>query len=71
AWLDMGTFRSMLDAQNFIETIETRQGLKIGSIEEIAYRKGYIGRKGLEYFIRLYKGSEYGDYLQGILNEED
>ncbi|MCX7943574.1 MAG: glucose-1-phosphate thymidylyltransferase RfbA [Deltaproteobacteria bacterium] len=71
AWLDMGTFQSMLDAQNFIETIETRQGLKIGSVEEIAYRKGYIKKEGLRYFIELYKGSEYADYLQEILNEKD
>ncbi len=68
AWLDMGTFQSMLDAQNFIETLEKRQGLKIGSIEEIAYRKGFITKKGLKYFIKLYEGSEYGDYLKGIYN---
>ncbi|MGC8926696.1 MAG: glucose-1-phosphate thymidylyltransferase RfbA [Myxococcota bacterium] len=71
AWLDMGTFQSMLDAQNFIETIEKRQGLKIGSIEEIAYRKGYISKKGLMYFIKLYEGSEYGEYLRGLLNAGD
>ncbi len=71
AWLDMGTFQSMLDAQNFIETIEKRQGLKIGSVEEIAYRKGFIGRSGLEYFIKLYEGSEYSEYLKGVLNDKD
>lgn len=71
AWLDMGTFQSMLDAQNFIETIEKRQGLKIGSVEEIAYRKGFIDRKGLLYFIRLYEGSEYGEYLKRVLRDGD
>lgn len=71
AWLDMGTFQSMLDAQNFIETIEKRQGLKIGSIEEIAYRKGFINKRGLKYFIDLYEGSEYGEYLKRVLRDED
>jgi glucose-1-phosphate thymidylyltransferase len=67
----MGTFQSMLDAQNFIETIEKRQGLKIGSIEEIAYRKGFINKRGLKYFIDLYEDSEYGEYLQRVLRDED
>lgn len=71
AWLDMGTFQSMLDAQNFIETIEKRQGLKIGSIEEVAYRKGFIDEGKLRYFIELYEGSEYGEYLRGILNDKN
>lgn len=67
AWLDMGTFQSMIDAQNFIETIEKRQGLKIGCIEEIAYKKGFIDTRRLNYFIKLYDGSEYGEYLKKFL----
>ncbi len=69
AWLDMGTFQSMLDAQNFIETIEKRQGLKIGCIEEVAYVKKYITKKDMKYFIKLYEGSEYGEYLRRIIDE--
>lgn len=71
AWLDMGTFQSLLDAQNFIETLEKRQGLKIGSIEEVAYRKGFIDKDGLKYFIKLYEGSEYGEYLKSVIYDSD
>ena len=69
AWLDAGTCDSLVDASVFIRTIEERQGLKIGCIEEVAYRIGYIGRKKLRYLAsKVHTG--YGDYLKGLLNEE-
>jgi glucose-1-phosphate thymidylyltransferase len=68
AWLDTGTYDSLIDASMFIKTIEDRQGLKIGCIEEIAYRMGYISRKQL---LKLAKkiNTSYGDYLKRIANE--
>ncbi|MCM8762856.1 MAG: sugar phosphate nucleotidyltransferase, partial [Candidatus Omnitrophica bacterium] len=69
AWLDTGTYDSLIEASMFIKTIEERQGLKIGCIEEIAYRLGYISRKELEV---LSKGMDtsYGHYLRRILEDE-
>ncbi len=64
-WLDTGTYDSLIDASVFIRTIETRQGLKVGCLEEIAYRKGYISKKQL----RLLAGktnTSYGTYLKQI-----
>ncbi len=68
AWLDTGTYDSLIDASIFIKTIEERQGLKIGCIEEVAYRMGYIKKRHLE---RLAKGirTTYGEYLRKILQE--
>jgi glucose-1-phosphate thymidylyltransferase len=62
AWLDTGTYESLIDASLFIKTIEDRQGLKIGCIEEVAYRKGYINKKQLEKLARKI-GTAYGEYL--------
>jgi len=67
AWLDMGTHDSLLQASMFIETIENRQGLKIACLEEIAFRQGFIDADQLEKSAGLYKNSNYGRYLQGIL----
>lgn len=69
AWLDTGTYDSLIDASMFIKTIEERQGLKIGCIEEIAYRNGYIDRKQLK---KLADGitTSYGEYLKRILRDE-
>jgi len=69
AWLDTGTYNSLIDASLFIKTVEERQGLKIGCIEEVAYRMGYINRKQLK---DLAKGinTAYGDYLFRILKDE-
>jgi glucose-1-phosphate thymidylyltransferase len=69
AWLDTGTYESLIDASVFIKTIEDRQGLKIGCIEEVAYRMGYIGRKQL---LRLAQAipTSYGQYLKGLLDNE-
>ena len=71
AWLDTGTHESFLQASNFIETIEQRQGLKIACLEEIAYRMGYISRNELESLASSMKNSSYGDYLRSILVERN
>ncbi len=69
AWLDTGTHDALIEASMFIKTVEDRQGLKIGCIEEIAYRMGYIGRKQL---IALSKdtNTNYGDYLRKVCENE-
>jgi len=70
AWLDTGTHESLLEASNFIETIERRQGLKIACIEEIAFRKGYISKEQfLELAYRLDK-NQYGQYLLQVAMEK-
>lgn len=66
AWLDTGTYDSLIDASIFIKTIEERQGLKIGCTEEIAYRLGYINKKQLEKLARQIDTS-YGEYLRSLL----
>ena len=68
SWLDTGTHDSLLEASNFIKTIETRQGLKISCIEEIAYKYGYIDQHILKEHTKTYN-NEYGDYLMSILND--
>jgi glucose-1-phosphate thymidylyltransferase len=70
AWLDTGTPESLLQAANFIETIESRQGLKASCIEEIAYRRGFIDKSQLEKLIEPLRKSQYGQYLIKVLNEE-
>jgi len=69
AWLDTGTYDSLVDASIFIKTIEERQGLKIGCIEEIAYKKGYISKGQLEKLAKEINTS-YGEYLHKILKNE-
>ncbi len=66
AWLDTGTHESLLDASRFIETIETRQGLKICCPEEIAYRMGYIDGEQLAALARDLGKSSYGEYLRSV-----
>lgn len=69
AWLDTGTFDSLMQAGQFVQVVEERQGLKIGCIEEIAYRKGYIDARQLEALaLPLVKGG-YGNYLMNLLRQ--
>jgi glucose-1-phosphate thymidylyltransferase len=63
AWLDTGTFTSLMQAGQYVQVIEDRQGTKIGCIEEIAYRKGFITKEQLDTIARSLKKSGYGDYL--------
>jgi glucose-1-phosphate thymidylyltransferase len=67
AWLDTGTHESLLQASNFIEAIENRQGLKVSCPEEIAYRSGYINATQLEALARPLAKTGYGAYLLGLL----
>jgi len=67
AWLDTGTHESLLDAGQFVQTIEKRQGLKIACLEEIAYAKGWIDQSVLKIQIEKYKNNGYGSYLEGLL----
>lgn len=67
AWLDTGTFDSMMQASQFIQVIEERQGLKIGCIEEIAFQKGFLSREKLEARAKKQIKSGYGQYLLNLL----
>ena len=68
AWLDTGTFSSMMEAAEYIHVIEKRTGLKIGCIEEVAYREGFIDAKQLEKISKDLVKSGYGEYLNNIKN---
>lgn len=67
AWLDTGTFQSLLQAQQFVQVIEERQGLKIGCIEEIAYLKGFISEDQLKQIAKPLLKSGYGEYLMNLI----
>lgn len=69
AWLDTGTHKSLLEASNFIETLEARQGLKIACLEEIALRRGFINCATMAQVIEATPNSSYRDYLQRVLQE--
>ena len=69
AWLDTGTPRSLLDAASFVASIEHRQGLKIGCLEEVALRMGYIDKAQMERLAAEMRGSEYGTYLEAMAEE--
>ncbi len=70
AWLDTGTHESLLQASNYIHTIEQRQGLKISCIEEIAFKMGFIDRSQLRVLADILKKSAYGEYLFQIADEK-
>ncbi len=68
AWLDTGTFPSLMQAGQFVQVIEERQGLKIGCIEEVAYRQGFINAAQLEEIAQPLRKSGYGEYLLDLIN---
>jgi glucose-1-phosphate thymidylyltransferase len=70
AWLDTGTHDSLLEAGQFVATIEKRQGLKVGSPEEIAWRKGWINDEALSHLGSLYKKNTYGNYLRNLVENQ-
>jgi len=70
AWLDTGTHESLLEASNYIQTIENRQGLKVACLEEIAYEMGYISKETLIELAQPLKKNQYGEYLLRRANED-
>lgn len=68
AWLDTGTHQSLIEASNFIQTIEQRQGLKVSCPEEIAYRKKFIDEKKLMQLAKALEKNDYGKYLKNLIN---
>jgi glucose-1-phosphate thymidylyltransferase len=70
AWLDTGTHESLVQASNFIQAVEERQGLMVGCLEEIAYRMRYITAEDLARLARGMRGSAYGQYLHHVLEED-
>ena len=71
AWLDTGTYDGLLEASNFVGTIQRRQGLYIACIEEIAYNKGYISRKDIIKIAESMNNTEYGQYLKKISKKDE
>ncbi|WP_370231343.1 glucose-1-phosphate thymidylyltransferase RfbA [Cognatishimia sp.] len=69
AWLDTGTYASLLDAGNFVRTLSERQGVQVGCLEEIAFEQGWIDRDALAARAELYAKNAYGAYLKSVLNE--
>jgi glucose-1-phosphate thymidylyltransferase len=70
AWLDTGTYDSLLEASQFIATLETRQGLKVACPEEVSYRQGWINQSQLEKLILPLSKNSYGHYLKSLINEK-
>jgi glucose-1-phosphate thymidylyltransferase len=70
AWLDTGTFNSLMQAGQFVQVIEERQGLKIGCIEEVAYRNGFISEEQLKQIAEPLVKSGYGTYLMNLIKHK-
>ena len=70
AWLDTGTFSSLMQASQFVQVLEKRQGLKVGCIEETAYKMGYINSKKLKILAKRTLSSGYGKYLISLVDEK-
>ena len=71
AWLDTGTHRGLLDAANYVEAVQTRQGLYVSCLEEIAYKNNWITRDDLEKAAETFKKSAYGEHLYNVLNKQE
>ena len=71
AWLDTGTAASLLQASNFVAAVEERQGLKVGAIEEVAYRMGFIDAAQVERLAAPLRGTAYGEYLRAVARDGD
>ncbi|MBI1220677.1 MAG: glucose-1-phosphate thymidylyltransferase, partial [Rhodobacteraceae bacterium] len=71
AWLDTGTHASLLDAGNFVRTLTDRQGLQVGSPDEIAYAAGWIDRDGLAARAKLFGKTGYGAYLDRLVSDAE
>ena len=70
AWLDTGTVQSLSKAHAFVEAIQSRQGVLVGSPELAAYQQGFINLSQLKTLAKLYKGAEYGNYLKKWIDEQ-
>ncbi|WP_449280251.1 sugar phosphate nucleotidyltransferase [Legionella dresdenensis] len=71
AWLDTGTYESLLEAGMFVQTIEHRQGFKIACLEEIAYKNGWLSEAELYDLAQQYRNNSYGSYLLSLFNETE
>jgi glucose-1-phosphate thymidylyltransferase len=71
AWLDTGTYESLLSSSVFVQTLEDRQGLKVACIEEIAFAQGYIDAKQLSRLADVAGKSDYGNYLRRVLRDAE
>ena len=69
AWLDAGTHESLLQAANFVQAVEDRQGMMISCPEEIAFRMGYIGEIELLNLARKFSSNQYGEYLRNLIEQ--
>jgi glucose-1-phosphate thymidylyltransferase len=69
AWLDTGTHESLMDASNFVHTIEKRQGLKVACLEEIAFRKGWLDKATLEELVKPLMKTSYGQYIYNLIQQ--
>jgi glucose-1-phosphate thymidylyltransferase len=69
AWLDTGTHESLLEASEFVRTLEKRTGQKIGCVEEVAFRQGFIDARQLKRLAKVYSKSDYGAYLEQLIDE--